>query len=57
MSTVAVPAPPSDPFPYSTGGQPNGGRDSLNLARTGDTTHADGARVLRKGRLGGERND
>ena len=55
--TATTPGTPSDPFPCSTGGQPNGGRDSLNLARTGDTTHADGARVLRKGRFGGERDD
>lgn len=55
--TVAVPAPPSDPLPYSTGGQPNGGYDSLNLARTNGTIATDEPRVLRKGRRGVERND
>lgn len=54
--TATAPGTPSDPFPYSAGGQPNGRCDSLNRARTGDTTHAYGARVLRKGKSGGERN-
>ena len=55
--TATAPGTPSDPFPYSTGWQPNGGRDSLNLARTGDAIGSDGTRVLRKGRLGVERAD
>ena len=55
--TATAPDTPSDPFPYSTGGQPNGGCDSLNPARTGDAIGTDGTRVLRKGRLGGERAD
>ena len=55
--TVAAPDTPPDPFTYSTGGQPNGGCDSLNPARTDDTIGTDGTRVLRKGRLGGERAD
>lgn len=54
--TEAVPSTPLDPFPYSTGGHQDVGYDSRDRARTGDTMHADGARVLRKGRLGGERN-
>lgn len=53
--TEAVPDTPSDPLPYSTGGQQDVGCDSLNRARTGDTIGTDGARVLRKGRLCGER--
>lgn len=53
---VANRVPPSDPLPYSTGGQPDGGFDSRGTARTGGTMGADGVRVLRKGRHGGERN-
>lgn len=55
--TVVVPGTPSGPLPDSTGGQPDGGFDSRRTARTGDAMHADGGRVLRKGRLGGERGD
>lgn len=55
--TVAVSDTPPDPLPYSTGGQPNGGCDSLNRARMGDAIGSDGARVLRKGKHGGERTD
>lgn len=54
---AAAPGTPSDPFPYSTDGQQTAGYDSRDRARTGDTMHADGARVLRKGRLGVERAD
>ena len=54
---VASPGTPSDPLPYSTGGQSDVRYDSRDRTRTSDTTHADGARVLRKGRLGGERAD
>lgn len=53
--TATAPGTPSDPFPYSTGGQSNGRYDSRNRARTGDAIGSDGSRVLRKGRLGGER--
>ena len=53
--TATAPGTPSDPFPYSTGGQSNGRYDSQNRARTGDAIGSDGSRVLRKGRLGGER--
>lgn len=55
--TATAPGTPSDPFPYSTGGQPNERCDSLNLARTDDAIGSDVARVLRKGRLGGELAD
>ena len=55
--TVAAPVPPSDPLRYSTGGQHDGGFDSRDRVRTGDAIGTDGSRVLRKGRLGGERND
>lgn len=54
---AASPGTPSDPLPYSTGGQPNGRFDSLNLARTGDQMSTGEARVLRKGKSGGERNE
>lgn len=56
VRTATAPGTPSDPLPYSAGGQPNVGCDSLNLARTGDAIGSDVARVLRKGRLFGERN-
>lgn len=55
--TATVPGTPSDPLPYSTGGQQDVGCDSLNRARTGDAIGSDGVRVLRKGRLEGERAD
>lgn len=55
--TAVAPDTPSDPLRYSTGGQSDVRYDSRNLARTGDAMHADGGRVLRKGRCGGERTD
>ena len=55
--TEAVPGTPLDPLSYSTGGQSDDGFDSRETARTGDAIGSDGARVLRKGRLGGERGD
>lgn len=51
--TATAPGTPSDPLLYSISGQPDGRYDSRGRARTSDTTHADGARVLRKGRLEG----
>lgn len=55
--TATVPGTPSDPLHYSIGGQQDVGCDSLNRARTGDAIGSDGVRVLRKGRLEGERAD
>lgn len=54
--TVAATGTPSDPLPYSAGGQPDRRCDSPDWARTGDAMGTNGARVLRKGRHGGERN-
>ena len=54
--TVAVFGTPSDPLPYSTGWQSDGGFNSHGTARAGGQIGTDGSRVLRKGRLGGERN-
>lgn len=54
--TITATDTPSDPFPYSTGGQQDVGYDSRDLARTGDAIGTDGARVLRKGMHGGKRN-
>lgn len=55
--TATAPSTPSDPFPYSTGGQSDVRYDSRDRARMGDAIGTDGARVLRKGRLGVERAD
>ena len=53
--TATAPSTPSDPLRYSTDGQSDGGFDSRRTARAGGQIGSDGTRVLRKGRLGGER--